>query len=209
MRSETPCNDSWIFTEGFDPVWITAPLPGKAVSLPHTAVELPLSYFDEKSYQRAFTYQRVVPWEDRFEGREVSLQFEGAMADAQVYVNGQQVARHRDGYTPFEVRLTPHLRRGDNLVTLRVDGSENPEIPPFGGQIDYLTYAGLYREVHLRVTAPHWIANVKIETPEPLRAKKSVHARVMLAGEGRDARVEARLTSPDGTEVARTSVVRF
>ena len=62
MRSETPCNDSWIFTEGFDPVWITAPLPGKAVSLPHTAVELPLSYFDEKSYQRAFTYQRVVPW---------------------------------------------------------------------------------------------------------------------------------------------------
>jgi beta-galactosidase len=29
------------------------------------------------------------------------------MADAQVYVNGQQVARHRDGYTPFEVRLTP------------------------------------------------------------------------------------------------------
>ena len=206
MRSETPCNDSWIFTEGFDPVWITAPLPGKAVSLPHTAVELPLSYFDEKSYQRAFTYQRVVPWEDRFEGREVSLQFEGAMADAQVYVNGQQVARHRDGYTPFEVRLTPHLRRGDNLVTLRVDGSENPEIPPFGGQIDYLTYAGLYREVHLRVTAPHWIANVKIETPEPLRAERSVRARVMLAGEGRDASIMARLVGPDGNEVAMASV---
>ena len=49
MRSETPCNDSWIFTEGFDPVWITAPLPGKAVSLPHTAVELPLSYFDKQA----------------------------------------------------------------------------------------------------------------------------------------------------------------
>ena len=207
MRSETPCNDSWAFAEGFDPAWVAAPLPGRTVSLPHTAVELPLSYFDEKSYQRAFTYQRVIPWEDRFAGREVSLQLEGAMADALVLVNGQEVARHRDGYTPFEARLTPHLRHGDNLVTVRIDGSENPEIPPFGGQIDYLTYAGLYREVHLRVTAPHWIANVKIETPEPLRAKKSVHARVMLAGEGRDARVEARLTSPDGTEVARTSVV--
>ena len=126
---------------------------GEAVELPHTAVELPMSYFDETSYHRPFTYQRVIPWEDRFEGKEVALVFEGAMADTQVWVNGQEVIRHRDGYTPFVARLTGHLRRGDNLVTVRIDGSENPEIPPFGGQIDYLTYAGIYREVSLRVTA--------------------------------------------------------
>ena len=39
---------------------------------------------------------------------------------------------------------------------------QNPEIPPFGGRIDYLTYAGLYREVSLRVTARLWIENVKV-----------------------------------------------
>ena len=49
MRTETPCNQSWTFTEGFDPDWTPAPLPGEAVELPHTAVDLPLSYFDETS----------------------------------------------------------------------------------------------------------------------------------------------------------------
>lgn len=204
MRSETPLNDSWTFAEGFDPDWIARALPGGSVELPHTAVELPLSYFDETSCQRPFTYQRVIPWEDRFAGREVALLFEGAMADSVVWVNGTEVVRHRDGYTPFEARLTPHLGRGDNLVTLRIDGSENPTIPPFGGQIDYLTYAGLYREVHLRVTAPQWISKVKIETPEPLRPEKSVRARVWVAGEG--GTVAARLLDPEGEEVARTSI---
>ena len=82
MRFEAPINDSWTFAAGFEPSWVAAPLLGEAVELPHTAVELPLSYFDETSYQRPFTYQRVIPWEDRFEGREVHLHFEGAMADA-------------------------------------------------------------------------------------------------------------------------------
>lgn len=59
------------------------------------------------------------------------------MADAKVYVNGQFIKGHRDGYTPFDVLLTPHLLRGENQITVVIDGSENPEIAPFGGQIDY------------------------------------------------------------------------
>ncbi len=203
MRSETPCNLSWIFAEGFDLAWTTSQLPDRQVELPHTAIELPLHYFDETSYQKPFTYQRVIPWEDGFQGREVALVFEGAMADSTVWVNGHEVVRHPDGYTPFEARLTPHLMRGDNLVTVRIDGSESPLIPPFGGQIDYLTYAGIYREAHLRVTAPLWIANAKVETPEPLAERKTVRVRVILSGEGQGARVEARLLAPDGTEIAR------
>ncbi|HVG47789.1 MAG TPA: glycoside hydrolase family 2 TIM barrel-domain containing protein [Rubellimicrobium sp.] len=206
MRSDTPCNDAWTFAEGFDPAWVAAPLPGRPVELPHAAVELPMSYFDETAYQRPFTYQRVIAWEDRFEGQEVTLVFEGAMADAQVWVNGREIVRHRDGYTPFEARLTGHLTRGDNLVTVRIDGSENPEIPPFGGQIDYLTYAGIYREVWLRVTAPLWIANVKIETPEALADRKSVRARVWLLGEGQGGRIAARLLDAEGGEVAWAEV---
>lgn len=205
MRSETPCTFSWTFAEGFDPGWTDAAMPGAPVELPHTAVELPLSYLDEALYQRPFTYQRLIAWEDRFEGRTVSLVFEAAMADATVWVNGTEIARHRDGYTPFAARLTPHLRRGDNLVTVRIDGSENPAIPPFGGRIDYLTYAGLYREVHLRVTAPLWIDTVKVETRDPLADAKTVRARIRLAGEGGGAVVEARLLDPAGAEIARTS----
>jgi len=38
-----------------------------------------------------------------FADQEVSLVFDGAMADAEVFVNGEKVASHADGYTPFDM----------------------------------------------------------------------------------------------------------
>ena len=95
---------------------------------------------------------------------------DGAMADAEVWLNGEKLAAHKDGYTPFAARLTGRLDAGDNLLAIKIDGSENPEIPPFGGRIDYLTYAGIYRDVWLKVVPPVSIGRVKIETPNVLAA---------------------------------------
>jgi beta-galactosidase len=103
--------------------------------------------------------------------------FDGAMADAVVFLNGEEINAHKDGYTPFTARLTDRLVEGDNLITVKIDGSENPEIPPFGGRIDYLTYAGIYRDVWLKVTDPVSIANLKIETTEVLSDAKSATVR--------------------------------
>jgi hypothetical protein len=58
------------------------------------------------------------------------LRLGAAMADARVSLNGTEIARHRDGYTPIEARLTPHLRDGENVLKVDIDGSENPAIPP-------------------------------------------------------------------------------
>lgn len=181
MRSVTSFNDSWIFSEGFAATEAGRLQAGRPVSLPHNAVELPFNYFDEASYQRAFTYQKVLAWRREFHGREVSLVFDAAMADAVVYLNGEEIIAHKDGYTPFEARLTDRLREGDNLITVKIDGSENPEIPPFGGRIDYLTYAGIYRDVWLKVTDAVSIANIKIETRDVLSDTKSVSIRCDLA----------------------------
>jgi len=168
MRSVTSFNDGWLFE-------------GQSVTLPHTAVELPFSYFDEKSYQREFTYTKTFRPDPAWAGKEVAIVFDGAMANAKVALNGKPVVAHKDGYTPFEVRLTGALKDGDNTLTVVIDGSENPEIPPFGATIDYLTYAGIYRDAWLRVTAPVSIGNVKTETPDVLAAKKSVSVRVDIA----------------------------
>lgn len=169
MRSVTSFNDGWVFENGV------------AVSLPHTAVELPFSYFDERSYQRAFTYSKTFAADPAWGDSEVVVHFEGAMANARVALNGTEIAAHKDGYTPFEARLTGRLNPGDNTLTVTIDGSENPEIPPFGAMIDYLTYAGIYRDVWLKVTPPVSIAGVKIETPDALAETKTVTARVTLA----------------------------
>lgn len=167
MRLLRDFNDDWLF-EGRD-----------RVRLPHNAVELPFSYFDEKAYQRVFTYEKSFEADPAWAGREVALRFDGAMANAKVALNGQVIAAHADGYTPFTARLTGRLTPGVNHLTVTIDGSENPAIPPFGHVIDYLTYAGIYREAWLQVSAPVSIANVKIETPDVLTAAR-VQARVWL-----------------------------
>ncbi|NEJ70647.1 glycoside hydrolase family 2 protein [Rhizobium phaseoli] len=205
MRSVVSFNEGWSFHEGFGQRLLESFDAARSVSLPHTAVELPFNYFDETSYQRAFTYQKVLRWLPEFEGREVSLVFDAAMADSVVYLNGEEIIAHKDGYTPFEARLTGKLLKGENLVTVKIDGSENPAIPPFGGRIDYLTYAGIYRDVWLKVTDPVSIRNLKIETADVLAAEKSATIRVDIANpEARSfsATVTATLKLADGTVIA-------
>ena len=82
MRSYTDFNDGWVFHEGSAGALTTALAPGKTVRLPHNAVELPFSYFDERSYQRAFTYQKVIAADPAWADRDVTLVFDGAMANA-------------------------------------------------------------------------------------------------------------------------------
>ena len=158
----TDFNDNWRF-EGRD-----------TVRLPHNAVDLPFSYFDEKVYQRTFTYEKTFDADPAWTGCEVSAVFDGAMANAQVSLNGALLTRHKDGYTPFEARLTGLLKSTGNRLTILIDGSENPDIPPFGGAIDYLTYAGIYREVWIKTTAPVANGLTKVETPGVLARQKTV-----------------------------------
>lgn len=181
MRTVTTFNERWTFHPAFSTELIADKRAGTTVRLPHNALDFELNYFDENAFQKAFAYQNTLVWQPAFQGREVALVFDGAMADSVVWVNGQQLASHKDGYTPFEVRLTDHLKPGENLITVKVDGTENPEIPPFGGQIDYLTYAGIYRDVWLKVSDPVSIRDVKLETANELSDAKTLRVACRLA----------------------------
>lgn len=201
MRTITQFNSGWTFHPTFSSDLIASRGNGKPVHLPHNAVDLELNYFDEREFQRAFAYQKVLAWQPGFHGKEVSLVFDGAMADAIVWLNGREVGMHRDGYTPFEIRLTDHLMRGDNLITVRIDGTENSDIPPFGGQIDYLTYAGIYRDVWLKVTDTVSIRNIKVETADELSDAKRASVRCLLSnprGLALTGTVRAQLCDVDG-----------
>lgn len=209
MRSHTRLTTGWTFHHGFSEALTRDAAAGEPVELPHNAVALPLTYFDETSYQRAFTYQRIITADPAWAGQEIVLHFEGAMADTEVFLNGERIAAHKDGYTPFEARLTGRLKEGANLLAVKIDGSENPGIPPFGGAIDYLTYAGIYRDVWLRVTAPVAIGEVQVETPEPLAEHKTVLARVALANPQEmplTGSLTARLLDAAGAEMGRAEV---
>ena len=174
MREILPFNDNWQFFTKFDPELINSPRHGQTIRLPHNAADLPYNYFDETSWHQRFCYQKSFRFDGEINHRVVSLVFDGAMANTNVYLNGAHLASHTDGYTPFEVNLNSALKAGDNLLTVVLDGSENPEIPPFGGLIDYLTYAGIYRDVWIKTVPEISIGNIRAETLNVLEQQKSL-----------------------------------
>src|SRR5882724_6694560 len=130
------------------------------VVIPHTNVRLPWHSFDDKTYEFVSIYRRRFKLPPEAAGRHVFVDFEGVMTASTVWINGQRLGEYKGGYTPFSFDLTPHVNfDGENVLAVDVDSSERPDIPPFGYEIDYLTFGGIYREVSLRIVPSTFIEN--------------------------------------------------
>jgi beta-galactosidase len=131
------------------------------IIIPHTNVRLPWHSFDEKSYEFVSSYRRHFKLPAEARGKHVFVDFEGAMTASTVWINGVRLGEYKGGYTPFSFELTQHLDfDGENVLAVDLDSSERPDIPPFGYEIDYLTFGGIYREVSLRIVPASFIDNV-------------------------------------------------
>ena len=131
------------------------------IVIPHTNVKLPWHSFDEKSYEFVSSYRRRFKLPAEARGRHVFVDFEGVMTASTVWINGTRLGEYKGGYTPFSFDLTPHIDfDGENVLAVDVDSSERPDIPPFGYEIDYLTFGGIYREVSLRLVPATFLENV-------------------------------------------------
>jgi beta-galactosidase len=145
------------------------------VVVPHTNVNLPWHSFDDKDYEFVSIYRRRFKLPPEARGRHVFVDFEGVMTASTVWINGVRLGEYKGGYTPFSFDLTPHIDfAGENVLAVDVDSRERPDIPPFGYQIDYLTFGGLYREVSLRVVPATFIGNIFARPQDVLTA----HPRV-------------------------------
>ena len=165
-RMLMPLWQNWQFADNFDERYLRMDYGAEhftPVQLPHTVKEVPYNYFDEKTYQIQSCYRRPFSIPERLKGMRLFIDFEGVMCFAKVFVNGQAAGEHKGGYTPFSVDITQYVHYGDtedNLLTVYVDSTERPDIPPFGGAIDYLTYGGIYREVQLRAVPQRFIESI-------------------------------------------------
>jgi beta-galactosidase len=131
------------------------------VVIPHTNVRLPWHSFDDKNYEFVSIYRRSFKLPPEAAGHHVFVDFEGVMTASTVWINGARLGEYKGGYTPFTFDLTPHVNfNGENVLAVDVDSSERPDIPPFGHQIDYLTFGGIYREVSLRIVPGTFIENI-------------------------------------------------
>ena len=157
--------DHWEFTEAWSEGFARGEGTFPSVRLPHTVRELPLHYIDHNAYQMLCGYRRKLPIPAEYAGKRLFLQFDGAAHIATVYVNGEEAAHHRTGYTGFRCEITDLVTPGEDArITVKLDTTENPEVPPFGFVIDYLTYGGLYREVWLDVREQSYIEDIFVTT---------------------------------------------
>lgn len=157
------------------------------VLLPHANVELPFHYFDEKQFQIISCYKNYFESPLLEANQTAVLQFEGVMTYAKVYLNGQYLGEHKGGYTPFSFPVQELLTgSGSNEITVIVDSTERVDIPPFGGQIDYLTFGGIYREVYLDIFEPVHIQNAKILPLHPLEDKKGIQINLSVGNAAED-----------------------
>ena len=152
------------------------------IVIPHTNVELPWHNFDDKDYEFVSTYRRRFKLPEGVAGKRVFVDFEGAMTASTVWINGVLLGEYKGGFTPFSFELTKHLRlQNENVLTVQLDSTERGDIPPFGYEIDYLTFGGIYREVSLRVVPQIYIDNIFAQ-PKDVLQRQSVARCQLLSG---------------------------
>jgi len=213
MRKMVPLNFGWRFSDHADASCRERDFNCQSwelVDIPHANKELPLHYFDDRTCCFVSWYRKEVTIAPEARGRRVILRFEGVSSYAIIYANGVRVGEHKGGYTPFEVELTAYAVAGETLVlVVEVDASERPEIPPFGGVIDYLTYGGIYREVSLRYVDMDHIENISVRAIDPLAQEKWIEVSVEShLCDDQPWMVTVEVFSPQGDSLCRFNPVR-
>ena len=189
-----PLNDGWSFVYKWSEDFLRGEVEGEQVRLPHTVKEIPLHYASPEYYETVSGYRRKLDIRQDYKGKRIFLRFDGAAHIAHVFINGKKAFEHRCGYTAFEVEITDYVNfNGDNYVAVKLDSTENSEIPPFGFVIDYLTYGGLYREVWLDIRPQTFISDVFVYTPDVSRLK----GRISISGNSRGLRVISSVMDGD------------
>ena len=133
------------------------------VNLPHTVRLEPLNASGGRNYQGVCWYRRHFTVPAEWNGKKLLLRFGGAMQVADIWLNDQKLTTHYGGYLPFTVDVTSAKKNSaDNVLTVRLDNSDNPEVPPGPVQkrIDFTYFGGLYREVYLDVLNPVHVSDV-------------------------------------------------
>lgn len=201
MRDRSLFNDDWLFS----PQQLALDSPDTLftrVTLPHSNKLFPLHNFDNADYQFISTYRKRFEYSKETSDQLVFLEFDGVMLACEIYLNGQFLAKHLGGFSPFCVDLTAGLREGENEIALYVDSTERKDIPPYGHLVDYLTFGGIYRDVHLLTVHTHHIEDLIVQTRDVL-SRPSVDCSVTLNSFVPGQELSAEIVDPEGRSLAQ------
>jgi beta-galactosidase len=218
VRVRYSVNENWQFLRKDIPDPSQFPF-GDAVSLvsfPHTwnacdAVDDAPGYYRDIAW-----YGRSINIPSEYEGKQLTLFFEGANQEVELFVNGRSAGTHVGGYTRFSFNITNHVRFGSqNQFAIKVNNRANEDIPPLSA--DFTFFGGIYRDVYMIVTSGQHISTthyassgVYHQTPEVSGERAKLLIKTMLtnaAAETKNLRIEHTVVGPDKKTVITTSEI--
>jgi beta-galactosidase len=208
-------------TQSFDADWrfLKADAPGaeqnqfddsawRRLDVPHDwSIEGPFDEANQTGTAGAFLpagvgwYRKHFTLPENDSGRHFFIEFDGVMANSDVWINGFHLGKRPFGYVSFSYELTGHLNFGgkENVLSVRVDDSVQPALRWYAG-------AGIYRHVRLVATdAVHveqW--GVFISTPKVSATEATVQIKTSVTNESdspRQITIQTALIAPDGKTV--------
>ena len=132
--------------------------------------------------------------------KEVFVQFDGAMSNPEVYINGQKAGEWHNGYNTFFLNITPYVKAKNNTLAVRLNNLTQMS--------RWYPGAGLYRNVHIitknKTHIPIW--GIQITTPEVTNnfAKVVVNTEFVAAKKEAIA-AETTIFNQRGEKVAHSS----
>ena len=158
-----------------------------------------LPYMGKGAYRRSLD---VRP--EDLDGRRHILLFDGAMSEAQVYINGEKVCFWPYGYNSFHCDITATLKPGSNEVTVLLENRPQSS--------RWYPGAGLYRKVrHMTLPAVHVpVWGTYITTPYVGKDYATVNIRTKVEGidEGTAVTLTTRIKDCKGNIVAERTDTR-
>ena len=149
-------------------------------------------------YRKTFSIP-LTPSQDG--GTSCFIEFDGVYMNSTVYVNGQKVGFRPYGYSSFEYDITEYLKKGENIIAVRVDNSDQPNSRWYSG-------CGIYRHVWLTQTehthVAHWGTYV---TSSLSKNNKTATFNVMVevANKTKDTQITNILLDAEGKEIAKSN----
>jgi len=171
--------------------------------------ESPLSGVGHVDFMLAVWYRKTVQVPEEWRGRHVLLHFGAVDYDATVWVDGQEVTRHRGGFTPFSVALktvtggdtfTVVVRARDDWKTPKARGKQSQQYAPHG--CHYTRTTGIWQTVWIEP-----VPEVALRRPRltPDMANGAFHLEQPLTQNRPGLTLHAAIKDAEG-EVATASV---
>ena len=143
MRNIVNLNKNWLFLKNTE---LPTAEGGEVVNLPHTWNATDGQDGGNDYFRGSCLYKKTVSKAEIGEADLYYLEFLGANSSAEVFVNGESVAKHDGGYSTWRVDITKYLD-GECEVAVIVNNAANETVYP--QMADFTFYGGLYRSVNL------------------------------------------------------------